>query len=119
MRHLAFSVPTLPVMGALALSLVPLHDAKASLTDQYVCKVGDASFTVVVNELEPGPATLYGPLDSARPNERLHMRLEEKQTAEGFRYEAGIYRFSGRFAHAALFIGTEEAACEMEAEPGA
>lgn len=110
---------TLAVTAVLAGSLPGLRQASASLADQYVCTSGDMTFTVVVNPHEPGPATLYGPLEQAKADEHQHMLLEERKAASGFHYESGGFRFSGRFAHAFLYIEQREIPCDMEAEPGA
>lgn len=110
---------TLAVTAVLAGSLPGLRQAAASLSDQYVCSSGDMTFTVVVNPHEPGPATLYGPLEQTKADRHQHMLLVERKAASGFHYESGGFRFSGRFAHASLHIGLREIPCDMEAEPGA
>lgn len=109
----------LRLAAALAALLPGLKQASASLAEQYVCTRGTASYTVVVNPQEPGPATLYGPLDGTRPGNLQHRLLEETKAAAGFRYESGSFLFSGRFPHASLHIDGQEIPCRMEPEPGA
>jgi hypothetical protein len=107
------------VAAILVGSLPGLRQASASLADQYVCTSGDVTFTIVVNPREPGPATLYGPLEQAKAGEHQPVLLEERKAASGFHYEGGRFRFSGHFANASLHIGPREIPCDMEAEPGA
>ncbi len=108
----------LPLAGIIALSPLSLLDAKASLADQYLCSAGDLVYNVMVNPLEPGSATLSGPISDNAPAAARQSPLFQVQAPNGIRYEGGNARFFGAPGAMFLQIGTALLDWRLEAEPG-
>ena len=91
------------------------QETHASLADQYRCANGNQVYFVIFNPLEPGPATLSGPVGGKAHTQVL---LDPVPGVSDERFERGNTRFSGDRQAGHLDIGDTRLTCELEPEPG-